>query len=202
MSERFKKLAAFFAAFVRKYWGIIAGAGIYRVFSWIFDNPLWMSVELKWHEQGVIAMMIAAFFINTMLLAYFRNKSTRFILWSALDELSGKEFEFHEAYAKWGQKKNPWKIYLVAVSYVPVKLAIFMLWCLKKSPRLGDLAAFLILPIIEDPFITTMYLRHGHGNGLRAKDYIVYLASNVISIGYWAIRNAVIVEIAIRPIFS
>lgn len=197
-----KKIAASVAAFVKKYWEIIIGAGIYRVSSWIFDNPLWIAVELKWHEQGVIGMMMIAFFINTILLFYFRNKKTDFILWSALDELSKKESEFHKAYAKWGQQKTPLKLGLLIASYVPVKLAIFILWCLKKSPRLGDLAAFLILPIIEDPFITTMYLRHGYNNGLCLKDYAVYFISSGISIGYWAMRNAVVVEVVIRPIFS
>jgi len=194
-----KKIAAEIVALAKKYQGIITGAGVYHIASWIYDNPLWMSVELKWKDTGVLGMMVGAFIINTILLIYFRNKKTDFILWSALDELSEKESNFHEAYAKWGQKKTPWKFYLVIATYVPVKLAIFMLWCLKKSPRLGDLVAFLILPVIEDPFIATMYLRHGHQNGLRAKDYVVYLASSIISIGYWAIRNAAVVELVLRP---
>jgi hypothetical protein len=194
-----KKIAADIAAFIQKHRGVITGAGIYHITSWIYDNPLWMSVELKWKEMGVLWMVVGAFVINTILLIYFRNKKTDFILWSALDEFSKKESDFHEAYTKWGQKKTFWRLCLFVVTYVPAKLVILILWCLKKSPRLGDLAAFLILPIIEDPFIATMYLRHGHKNGLKTKDYAVYLVSSIISIGYWTARNVAVVELVIRP---
>jgi len=194
-----KKTAATLAALVGRYRGLITGVAIYRIGGWIFDNPLWMWAEFRWQQRGVAVMMAIAFIINTLLLVTFRNRKTDFILWNALDSVSEKQSEYHETYREWGKKKTPFKFYLLLVTYIPVKLAIFLLWCLKKSPKLGDVAAFLILPIIEDPFITTMYLRHGHENGLRKKDYAVYFLSSVISIGYWAIRNAAVVELIIRP---
>lgn len=201
MSGVLKKIAADIAAFIQKHRGIIAWSVVYHVESWIYDNPLWMSVELKWKETGVLWMIVGAFVINTILLIYFRNKKTDFILWNKLDEMSKRSSKLNEAYNKWGwgDKKTLWGLCLLVVTYVPAKLVLLILWCLKKSPRLGDIAAFLILPIIEDPFITTMYLRHGHKNGLKAKDYAVYLASSIVSIGYWTARNAAIVELVFRP---
>jgi len=202
MSGYFKKMAAKSAAGIRNYWAIIAGAGAYHILSWIFDNPVWMAVELKWQETGVIAMMIIAFFLNVGLLAYFKNKKSQWLLWTALDELSEKRSKFNQAYDNWGKKRNPWRFLVLLVTYIPVKLAMLLLWCLNKSPRLGDLAAFLILPIIEDPFITTMYLKHGYRNGLRGKDYLVFFGSSIYSIGYWALRNAAFVEFGIRPLIK
>jgi hypothetical protein len=160
-----------------------------------------MSVELRWKETGVWGMVVGAFIINTILLIYFKNKKTDFILWNKLDKMSKRSSELNETYNKWGwaDKKTIWKSCLLVVTYVPAKLIILILWCLKKSPLLGDLAAFLILSVIEDPFITTMYLRHGYRNGFRKRDYLVYLISSVVSIGYWAVRNAAIVELVFRP---
>jgi hypothetical protein len=73
---------------------------------------------------------------------------------------------------------------------------------MKKSPRLGDLAAFFILSIIEDPFVVTMYLRHGYINGLRMRDIVIYLGSSIISIAYWTIRNGLLVELGLRHLFN
>jgi hypothetical protein len=199
--ERLKQFAASIAASFKKHRGIITGAGIYHIESWIYDNPLWMSVELRWKETGVWGMVVGAFIINTVLLIYFRNKKTDFILWNKLDKMSKRSSELNETYNKWGwaDKKTIWKSCLLVVTYVPAKLVILILWCLKKSPLLGDLAAFLVLSVIEDPFITTMYLRHGYRNGLRKRDYLTYFVSSAVSIGYWAARNAAIVELIFRP---
>lgn len=197
--EVLKRFAASIAAFVKKHRKIITGAFVYHISSWLYDNPVWMAVEYRWHEDGVIAMMIGAFIINSVLLLFFQNRRTDFILWSALDELSERERELREAYAKWGEKMTLWRLIVIIATYIPAKMMFLLLWCLKKSPLLGNIAGFLILPIIEDPFITTMYLRHGYRNGLRGRDIAIYLASSILSIGYWALRNGAIVELVIRP---
>jgi hypothetical protein len=189
-----KETAAMIAAFVRKHWKTISGFGIYNVFSWVYDNPIWMAAELKWKFNGVVFMMIGAFVINTIVLIYFSNKDTKWIGWNALDELSAEQEEHEKKHSELRKSKNVLKIGAYIVSYVPFKLAMILLWCLRKSPKTGDIAAFCILPIIQDPFIATAYLRHGYNNGLRKKDIAIYLSTSVISIGYWAIRNGMIVE--------
>lgn len=195
-------VVAFIATQFKKYWKLIASAGAYRILTWIFDNPIWMMVELKWKGAGVVAMMILAFIINTLVLIYFRNKSTKWILWSEIDELSEKEAEFSTRYNSWGQKKTVSRLIMLAVSYVPMKLILFLLWCLRKSQLLGDLVAFVILSIIEDPFVVTMYLRHGYKNGLRTRDIVIYLGSSMISIAYWTIRNGLLIELGLRQILN
>lgn len=195
----FTKVAAYMAAFLRKHWGIITGAGMYHAFSWVFDNPIWIAVEFKWQWKGVVAMMVIAFIINTVLFIYFSNKRTDFILWNFLDVFSEKESKYNKAYSEFVQKKSLWRRACFFVTYIPVRMALLLLWCKKKYPQWADIAAFLILPIIEDPFITTMYLRHGYVNGIRMRDVGIYAASSIVSIGYWAARNAVIVELVFRP---
>lgn len=197
-----KQIAASIAVFFQKHRGIITGAGIYYGGNWVFNNPLWWYVEYIWGVPGTISMVVFALAIDTTLLFYFRNKGADFILFGALDDLSKKASEFNEAYNKWGQKKTPWKFYLLVASYVPAKLTIFMLWFLKKFPRLGDGVVLIALSILDNAFTTTMYLRHGCGNGLRLRDYFVYFISSIISLGYWTIRNGVIVELIFRPILK
>lgn len=194
------KIAAFIAAILKKHRGLVTGATIYHGGNFIFNNPLWLSVELMWGVKGVIGMMASAFVIDAILLIYFsNNRGTDFILWNKLDEFSGKKLKFTEVYNKWAQKKTPWRFYKLVIFYVPVKLTLFILWCFNKSPRLGDLVAFLILSIHDNAFSTTMYLRHGYRGGLRIRDYVIFFVSSVITIGYWAARNAVIVELLFRP---
>lgn len=197
-----KQIAAKLAAFFRKHRGVITGAGIYYGGNWLFNNPLWWYVEYIWGVSGIIGMVVFALAIDTTLLFYFRNRRTDFILFDALDDLSKKVFEFNEAYNKWGRKKTLWKFCLLVVSYVPAKLTIFMLWFLKKFPRLGDILVLFVLSILDNAFTTTMYLRHGYRNGLRLRDFLVYFISSIISIGYWTTRNAVVVELIFKPILK
>jgi hypothetical protein len=198
---RFQKLAASIAALVKKYGKLIAAAGIYRIQAWLFDNPIWMAVELKWHMKGVLSMIVISLLFNIVLLISFRNKKNEWTLWTALDELSIKQSEFNSRYDKWTSKKTIWKLIPMVISYIPFKVAMLLMWCIKKSPILGDLAALIMLSVFEDPFVTTTYLRHGYVNGLRARDIVAFLLSSVISIGYWAVRNGLIVELGLRPLF-
>ena len=58
-------------------------------------------------------------------------------------------------------------------------------WLLKK----GDLVALIGLSILTDPFITTVYLRHGANqyNGMGRREWTIFLLSTVISNIYWVL---------------
>lgn len=73
-------------------------------------------------------------------------------------------------------------------------------WYLKR--KLGDPFMFFLLSVVQDPFITTSFLRHGQNDGLKSRDYTVFFASCVVSIGYWAIRNGLLTEFILRPILK
>jgi len=173
MSGWFKKLAATVAAFFRKHWKSLAGMGVYQIISWIYDNPLWMSVELAWKENGVIALMLGAMLINFGVLLYFRQKK---VSWLCLD--TGVDY--------------------IRESWLGRKL----LGTSANGSVLENVIAFFLLSFFQDSFITTAYLRHGRSDGLKFQDIAVFFASSVVSISYWAIRNGLIVEVLFRPLLG
>ena len=65
-----------------------------------------------------------------------------------------------------------------------------------KGRFLREAAIFLFLSVTQDSFITTAYMRHGREDGLKVKDFVIFFASSLISICYWAVRNGIIVETA------
>lgn len=59
----------------------------------------------------------------------------------------------------------------------------FLVWLLRTS----DWAAFFLLSMIYDPFITTVWLRHERFGGMTARDHRVFWGSVVVANGFWAI---------------
>ncbi len=52
----------------------------------------------------------------------------------------------------------------------------------------GDMAAFFLLSLRYDPFITTIYMRRGSGNyAMSARDWKVFWASVAVANGWWGI---------------
>lgn len=56
-------------------------------------------------------------------------------------------------------------------------------WLLQR----GDGCACVVLAIKFDPFVTTIYLRHGQFNGLSRRDWRIFFASWVIANVYWTL---------------
>lgn len=54
-------------------------------------------------------------------------------------------------------------------------------WLLSR----GDGVAFVVLSAKYDPFITTAYMRHGKFNGMTRRDWIIFLASWLLSNLIW-----------------
>jgi len=50
-----------------------------------------------------------------------------------------------------------------------------------RVPSAGGVSAFLLLSLYFDPFITTAYLRRGRFNGMKRRDWVVFLGSWFIS---------------------
>lgn len=57
----------------------------------------------------------------------------------------------------------------------------WLAWCLHR----GDAAAFLVLSVKYDPFITTAYLRRSAFNGMTVRDWTIFLASWLVSNALW-----------------
>jgi hypothetical protein len=84
---------------------------------------------------------------------------------------------------------------LSAVFFTPIRL-ILLLARLVNHKFWGDVIAFFLLSIFEDPFITTAYLRHGKFGNLGANDWTRFVASVAVSNGWWILRTTAVVEIA------
>jgi hypothetical protein len=63
------------------------------------------------------------------------------------------------------------------------KVGRFTAWVMKKS----DPVVFLFLSINFDPFITTIYMRHGKYNGMTRRDWLLFTGSLILSNAYWTI---------------
>jgi hypothetical protein len=203
--------AANIAAFVKKYKKVIIGQGIWTIASWIYDNSIWWLAELIWGFAGVVIMMIGAVLINFSVLLYYRRRKVSWLGWDqGAEALKRKE--------QWLSKNAvricifatvaistvlhipneiPWEIIPISavVAVIAAGLAMFL-----KVRVAEDIFALFFLSITEDPFIATAYLRHGRNDGLETRDWVMFVSSSVISIGYWALRNGIAVEAVIRPL--
>lgn len=72
--------------------------------------------------------------------------------------------------------------------------------CAKRVIRLGDTSAIIVLSILFDPFMTTVYMRRGleKYDGLDKRSWRIFWTSVVISNGFWSIRWGAIAGIAIE----
>lgn len=208
MSETWKIVAAFIAVMLasvvfKEHRKKIYGAGLYHLLSWYFDNPIWISVELKWGWEGVKGMIIAAILLNTLFLLYYRNKKARWILWDALYIQKKKEDIYREKLENWKKRKNPLNLIYYIFAYGSAQIFSFLQHCLRIK-KIGKPLVFLALCIIEDPFIATTFIRQSHKeiNGIGKKDAAIFAISLIVSISYWTIRNGIFVEFILRPILK
>lgn len=63
------------------------------------------------------------------------------------------------------------------------RLGRSLAWFLQRS----DLAAFFVLSLLYDPFITLVWLRHERFGGMTARDHRIFWASVLVVNVYWTI---------------
>ena len=51
--------------------------------------------------------------------------------------------------------------------------------------------------VFQDPFITTAYFRQGRFDGLRLRDWLLFLASVVVSNAYWTLRSGAVATLLV-----
>ncbi|MDD3487720.1 MAG: hypothetical protein PHF35_05125 [Candidatus Moranbacteria bacterium] len=198
IAEVLKKAAAKIAAlgnFFRRQWKkiatVIAGHGIYSLIGWVYDNPLYIAVVAYFGPlRGGILMTIGSLTICFGFLFYYREKQVNWLGYDALDDLKERGIGYAEKLKGWREGK---KILVAVIFFLPAMIFRIFMWCMKVG---GDVIAFFVLCILEDPFITTAYLRHGVCNGLRKKDLVIFILSVLVSNGYWIARTTAIVEVA------
>lgn len=210
----FEKLLKIIAKFFIAHWKKVSAFGFYHIISWLFDNPLWLFVELRWHSNGVRAMMLAALIINFGMLFYYRKKKVSWLgLDVAADFMQKKTEKLTEIFFLLVSPKmlavfivaallSPdYLLVLQVVFYFLVAFEILILATRGLGTKWESIVAFFALSIWQDSFVTTAYLRRKDcSDGLKRKDYIIFFLSSVTSISYWAIRNGLIAELILRPI--
>jgi hypothetical protein len=69
----------------------------------------------------------------------------------------------------------------------------------RKIARAGAIPAFIALSIYGDPFMVTVYFRHGAHtyHGLSKRDWRIFYASVLVSNAFWTLNWAVIVAVAL-----
>lgn len=187
-----KKLTGIFRRHGKKVGAIAVGHSIKITVDWLFDNPLYIFVVA---QEGVLVggaiMTLASLIINFLLIVFHGWSKVDWFGFSVINDL--RENGHH-----WLEKannihiKNSWLKFIVKIwLYIPVKFFAVVIWLLKR----GDVAAFITLSIVEDPFITTTYLRHGSREKLTKKDWSIFFGSVVLSNAYWTIRSFAIFEV-------
>lgn len=170
---------------------IAAGEIIYTTGSWLFDNPLYIFM-IAYHGPllGGGIMTFLSLIISVLTLLFYN--------WLKIDWVGvGIVEKIKEDGHKWTARLHSASFLTRILAFFPVQVFHLIRWALKK----GDVAAFFALSVFEDPFLTTVYLRRGSFDGLKRKDWQIFIASVVVSNGYWIVRNTTIIEIARRIIF-
>ncbi|MCX6762547.1 MAG: hypothetical protein NT093_02070, partial [Candidatus Moranbacteria bacterium] len=60
----------------------------------------------------------------------------------------------------------------------------------------GGVAAFFVLSVYTDPFMTVVFLRRKKFSGLGMKDWIIFLGSVIFGNFYWTLRTILIILVA------
>lgn len=164
---------------------ILGGHGLYAAVGWFFDNPLYIYVLAVYGSLtgGFIMTALSLVVCTAFMIVYNHTR----IDWLGMNVIEKIKSDGHE----WTERLGNKSVFVRAIALVPVQIFHLVIWSLKK----GDAVAFLVLSIFEDPFITTVYLRHGSFERIKRKEWGIFLSSVIVSNGYWILRNSAIVEI-------
>jgi hypothetical protein len=136
------------------------GHGLYAVFNWFFDNVLYVYVVYQLGLlRGGTIMTLLSMVQCGALLMLYERMRIDWVGAGSIGRLSSIPN--------------------------PVRWQRVLLW----ADRRGAAVVFLALCILQDPFITTVYFRRGRFNGLRPRDWRIFLASVLTSNGYWTLRS-------------
>lgn len=170
--------------------GMIALAHtVLGVLDFSFDNILYPAVLIWLGEvYGGIVMTVAAGLICFGLVIYYERSKKD---WLGVDVVEGVKEHGGVWMERFYSKKGKMWFVVKAIAYLPSRIFLLVLWALKKN----DVVAFFALSIYEDAFRTVVFLRHGRFNGLKARDWLIFSASLLVSNVYWVVRWTVLIEL-------
>ena len=189
--------------------GIVGAWGLLTIWTVVYDDILYPLAIFKWGPLvgGGCMAIIAILICVGQLLWYEKTKRD----WLGADEVE----QIKERGHAWVKNLDAWLrgdvskggfmrrvrflIRLIGWSFLflPSRAFLVTLWALKTN----DFCAFVALSITQDPFVTTVFLRHGRFDGLRKKDWAIFMASALLCNAYWIARSTLLVEI-VKTVWS
>ena len=191
-----KKFVAFIAA-KKKYLAQVAlGQGIWATTSWLYDNPLYIAaIAIYGPIYGGGMMTLGSLAICLLTLIWYNRTGVDWVGVGAIDSIRALSLKYAEKLARW-KPDSLVGMFLVLLFYIPIRIILFLTRLANHSKH-GDVIAFVLLSILQDPFITTAYLRHGKYGSMKRRDWWIFFGSVVVSNGYWILRTTIIIEIAL-----
>lgn len=162
-----KKMTVIVAAFIGERKEKIRNAGLaYGVdwaVNWLFNYPLYGYVMWRFGlQKGFLIMAFLSFLVCWIyIIIYDIIKKDLFLIEDVKD--------YVEKVASYNGKWKALRILALVVK------------------RGGKITAFFLLSFFKDPFYATAYCRNGKFNGLKGKDWLIFLASVVVSNVPWAL---------------
>lgn len=139
------------------------GHAVYASFNWLFDNVLYVYVILRLGLAAGGAIMTTFSLVQCAATLLLYERMK--IDWVGAGSIA----------------------HLVSIPN-PSWWQRIIAWAAKR----GAAFVFLALCVFQDPFITTAYFRQGRFDGLRARDWRIFLASVVVSNFYWTLRSGAV----------
>ena len=170
---------------------ITRGWGALTIINFVYDDVLYPFTIYKLGAiYGGIIMTLGSIISCFFLLLWYEKKKKDWLGVNVFENIKQNGFAWIKKLELKANKNIFWKI-LKFILYIPSRIFLLVLWLLKQN----DFVAFFALCIFQDPFVTTVFLRHGRFDGLKRKDWIIFTLSVIVSNGYWILRNVLLVDI-------
>lgn len=194
--DALRQFVAFIVTKKESIRNVALGQAIWVTVSWLYDNPLYIAViALYGPVFGGTLMTLGSLIICLATLIWYNKKGVDWVGVGAVDALREISLHYAEKLASWRSDSILGKA-LFVVFYIPIQIVLITAR-LANHKTYGDASAFILLSIVQDPFITTAYLRHGKYGPMEKRDWMIFFGSVTLSNGYWIIRTTVVIEIAI-----
>lgn len=171
---------------VQRILQIVAGLGFWSSLSWVGDNIAFPAV-IAWKGLllGGLAMSLISIFITALFLMVYEYKKIDWMGMDVLHDIRNNGLSWAHTYYARHYDNAVFHYGNRALFFLPMIFSNMLTWMLQK----GDAFAFVALSILSDPFVTTIYLRHGRFDGLKKKDWGIFLCSGVLANMYWTLRS-------------
>jgi hypothetical protein len=178
----FKNIISKIVVYKKKIGALAIGHTFNETFDHIFNYWIYIPVIVLFGTVKGCFVMTGASFIVCYLFIIFYD-------WAGVDWLGIEMLKESDFGPDFLQRKK-----------VKSKIALFLWWPFHQIFKLvrwaqnkGGIAAFIVLSVYTDPFITTVFLRRDKFSGLNKKDWLVFISSVILGNFYWTLRTVIII---------